>query len=121
MPYRHRVGTNKIRTYPPIATVYVEFFFSSNVCVVLVRQFVHLTNHFFSATQPKGPQALRSTTTHKSRTSDGGTETVIYMVPHSCSPERDLLISGGTGTRKLRSVAALIALTLRHGTVPVWR
>ena len=33
------------------------------------------------------------------------------MVPPSCSPERDLLISGGTGTRKLRSVAALIALT----------
>ena len=33
MPYRHRVGTNKIRTYPPIATVYVEFFFCSNVCV----------------------------------------------------------------------------------------
>ena len=51
MPQRHRVGTNKIRTYPPIATIYVEFFFSSNVCVVLVRQFVHLTDHFFSATQ----------------------------------------------------------------------
>ena len=51
MPYGHRVGTNKIRTYPPIATVYVEFFFCSNVCVVLVRQFVHLANHFFSATQ----------------------------------------------------------------------
>ena len=51
MPYGHRVGTRKIRTYPPIATVYVEFFFCSNVCVVLVRQFVHLANHFFSATQ----------------------------------------------------------------------
>ena len=51
MPYGHRVGTNKIRTYPPIATVYVEFFFCSNVCVVLIRQFVHLANHFFSATQ----------------------------------------------------------------------
>ena len=51
MPYGHRVGTNKIRTYPPIATVYIEFFFCSNVCVVLVRQFVHLANHFFSATQ----------------------------------------------------------------------
>ena len=24
MPYGHRVGTNKIRTYPPIATVHVE-------------------------------------------------------------------------------------------------
>ena len=51
MPCGHRVGTNKIRTYPPIATVYIEFFFCSMVCVVLVRQFVHLANHFFSATQ----------------------------------------------------------------------
>ena len=51
MLYGHRVGTNNIRTYPPIATVYVEFFFCSNVCVVLVRQFVHFANHFFSATQ----------------------------------------------------------------------
>ena len=51
MVYGHRVGTNKIRTYPPIATVYIEFFFCSMVCVILVRQFVHLENHFFSATQ----------------------------------------------------------------------
>ena len=50
MPYGHRVGTNKIRTDPPIATVHIDFFFSSVVCVILVRQFVHLTNHFFSAT-----------------------------------------------------------------------
>ena len=51
MPYGHRVGTNKIRTYPPIATIYVEFSSCSNVCVVFVRQFVHLAKHFFSATQ----------------------------------------------------------------------
>ena len=51
MPYGHRVGTNKIRTDPPIATVHINFFFSSVVCVILVRQFVHLTNRFFSATQ----------------------------------------------------------------------
>ena len=50
MPYMHRVGTNNIRTDPPIAAVYIDFFFSSVVCVILVRQFVHLTNHFFSAT-----------------------------------------------------------------------
>ena len=50
MPYGHRVGTNKIRTDPPIATVHINFFFSSVVCVIFVRQFVHLTNHFFSAT-----------------------------------------------------------------------
>ena len=51
MPYGHRIGTNKIRTYPPIATVHIDFFFSSVVCVIFVRQFVHLANHFFSATQ----------------------------------------------------------------------
>ena len=50
MPYGHRVGTNKIRTYPPIATIYIDFFFCSVVCVILVRQFAHLANHFFSAT-----------------------------------------------------------------------
>ena len=51
MPYGHRVGTHKVRTYPPIATIHVEFFFCGNVGVVFVRQFVHLANHFFSATQ----------------------------------------------------------------------
>ena len=51
VPYWHRVGTHKIRTYPPIATIYIEFFSCSMVCVVLVRQFVHFANHFFSATQ----------------------------------------------------------------------
>ena len=51
MPYGHRDGTNKIRTDPPIVAVHTNFFFSSVVCVILVRQFVHLTNHFFSATQ----------------------------------------------------------------------
>ena len=51
MPYGHRVGTNKIRTDPPIATETIELFFCSNVCVILVRQFVHLTTYFFSATQ----------------------------------------------------------------------
>ena len=51
MPYGHRVGTHKIRTYPPIATIYVEFFFCGNVGVVFVRQFVHLANHFFSTIQ----------------------------------------------------------------------
>ena len=51
MPYGHRVGTNKIRTDPPIATVHIDFFFSSVVCVILVRQFVHLANHFINATQ----------------------------------------------------------------------
>ena len=51
MPYRHRVGTHKIRTYPPITTIYVEFFFCGNVGVVFVRKSVHLADHFFRATQ----------------------------------------------------------------------
>ena len=51
MPYGHRVGTNKIRTDPPIVAVHTNFIFSGVVCVILVRQFFHLTNHFFSATQ----------------------------------------------------------------------
>ena len=51
MPYGHRVGTNKIPTYPPIATVCTNFFCRSVVCVMLVRQFVHLTTYFFSTTQ----------------------------------------------------------------------
>ena len=50
MPYGHRVGTNKIQTDPPIATVHINFFFSSMVCVILVCPFVHLTTYFFSAT-----------------------------------------------------------------------
>ena len=50
-PCRHRVGTYKVRTDPPIVAVHTNVFFSSVVCVILVRQFVHLANHFFSATQ----------------------------------------------------------------------
>ena len=51
MPYRHCVGTNKIRTDPLIVTVHTNLFCSNVVRVILVRKFVHLTNHFFSATQ----------------------------------------------------------------------
>ena len=47
MPYGHRVGTHKIRTCPPIATIHIEFLFCGNVGVVFVRQFVHLAYHFF--------------------------------------------------------------------------
>ena len=46
----HSIGTNSVRTDPPIATIYIDFFFSIVVCVIFVRQFVHLTNYFFSAT-----------------------------------------------------------------------
>ena len=51
MPYRHRVGTHKVRTNPPVATIHIEFFFCGNMGVVFVRQSVHLADHFFSATQ----------------------------------------------------------------------
>ena len=51
MPHRHRVGTHKVRTDPPIATIYIKFFFCGNMGVVFVRQSVHLADHFFSATQ----------------------------------------------------------------------
>ena len=53
MPYGHRVGTNKIRTDPPIVAVHTNFFWSDAVRVVFVRQFVHLTTYFFSATDVK--------------------------------------------------------------------
>ena len=51
MPYKHRVGTNKIRTDPPIVAVHTNFFCSNVVRVILVRQFVHLTTYLFTATQ----------------------------------------------------------------------
>ena len=51
MPYRHRVGTHKIRTDPPVATIYINFFFCGNMGVVFVRTSVHLKDYFFRATQ----------------------------------------------------------------------
>ena len=51
MPYRHRVGTHKIRTNPPVATIYIKFFFCGNMGVVFVRKSVHLKDYFFRATQ----------------------------------------------------------------------
>ena len=47
MPYGHRVGTNCVRTDPPIVSIDSNFTFSDAVRVVFVRQFVHLTTHFF--------------------------------------------------------------------------
>ena len=51
MPYGHRVGTNKIRTDPPIVSIHSNFIWSDVVRVVFIRQFVHLTTYFFTATQ----------------------------------------------------------------------
>ena len=50
MPYRHRVGIHKIRTDPPIATIYINFF-CGNMSVVFVCKSVHLKDDFFRATQ----------------------------------------------------------------------
>ena len=51
MPHRHRIEIHHVRATPPVATVYINFFFCGNMGVVFVRQLVHLANHFFSATQ----------------------------------------------------------------------
>ena len=49
----HRIGTNCVRTNPPIVSVDTNFFWSDVVRVVFVRQFLHLTTYFFSATDVK--------------------------------------------------------------------
>ena len=52
MPHWHRIGTDKVRTDPPVATVYINFFFCGNMGVVFVRKLVHLKDYFFRTTQP---------------------------------------------------------------------
>ena len=47
MPHGHRVGTNCVRTDPPIVSIDSNFIFSDAVRVVFVRQFVHFTTYFF--------------------------------------------------------------------------
>ena len=51
MPHWHRIGTDKVRTDPPVATVYINFFFCGNMGVVFVRKPVHFKDDFFRATQ----------------------------------------------------------------------
>ena len=51
MPHGHRVGTHYVRTDPPVVSIDSNFLFSNTVRVVFVRQFVHLTTYFFTATQ----------------------------------------------------------------------
>ena len=53
MPNWHPIGTNCVRTNPPTVSVHTNFFWCDLVRVVFVRQFVHLTTHFFSATDVK--------------------------------------------------------------------
>ena len=49
----HRIGTNCVRTEPPIVAVHTDFFWSDVVRVVFVRQFVHFTTWFFGTTGVK--------------------------------------------------------------------
>ena len=49
MPNWNRIGTNCIRTNPPIVSVHSNFIWIDAVRVVFVRQFVHLTTYFFIA------------------------------------------------------------------------
>ena len=52
MPCRHRVGIHQIRTDPPIATIYINFFFfCGNMTVVFACKSVHFKDDFFGATQ----------------------------------------------------------------------
>ena len=51
MPHWHRIGTDKVRTDPLVATIYINSFFCGNMGVVFVRQPVHLKGYFFRATQ----------------------------------------------------------------------
>ena len=50
-PCRHRVGIHQIRTDPPIATIYINFFFCGNMTVVFACKSVHFKDDFFRATQ----------------------------------------------------------------------
>ena len=51
MLYGHRVGTHNVRTHPPVVSIDSNFIWSDVVRVIFVRQFVHLTTYFFTATQ----------------------------------------------------------------------
>ena len=51
MPYRHRIGIHQIRTDPPIATIYINFFFCGNMTAVFTCKSVHFKDDFFRATQ----------------------------------------------------------------------
>ena len=53
MPNWHRIGTNCVRTNPPIVSIDSNFLFSDAVRVVFVRQFVHLPTYFFIASNVK--------------------------------------------------------------------
>ena len=51
MPCRHRVGIHQIRTDPPIATIFIIFFFCGNMTVVFACKSVHFKDDLFRVTQ----------------------------------------------------------------------
>ena len=51
MPCWHRVGIHQIRADPPIATIYINFFFCGNMTVVFACKSVQFKDDFFRATQ----------------------------------------------------------------------
>ena len=51
MPCRHRVGIHQIRTDPPNATIYINFFFCGILTVVFACKSINFKDDFFRATQ----------------------------------------------------------------------
>ena len=51
MPCRHRVGIHKIQADPPVATIFINFFFCGNMTVVFACKPVHFKDDLFRATQ----------------------------------------------------------------------
>ena len=49
MPNWHRIGTNCVRTDPPIVSIHTNFFWSDVVRVVFVRKSIHLSTNFLSS------------------------------------------------------------------------
>ena len=50
-PCRHRIEIHQIRTDPPIATIYINFFLCGNMTVVFACKSIHFKDDFFRATQ----------------------------------------------------------------------
>ena len=50
MPDWHCVGTNLVRTNPPITFVFVNFLWSQLVCMIFVRKIIHLATKIFGST-----------------------------------------------------------------------
>ena len=50
VPYWHGIGTNLVRTNPPITFVIVNFLWSQMVGMIFVRKIIHLSTKFFGST-----------------------------------------------------------------------